>query len=104
MQYEAKSGKTAKGAGDGLVIAFMANAETEGKLDSGKPVPKFKSGWKARDDDKAKAKAFFDKLKPAEQQEIRDYYKAQIDEFLAKKRDFREFAQAGAGRRGNLYR
>jgi len=105
MKREATNGKAngSKGPGDGMVCAFLANENGSVTLNSGKVIPKSKTGWKANDAAKDKAKAVFAKLKPAEQQEIRDFYREDIQEFLGKKAAFREFT-AGSKQRSGLYR
>jgi len=91
------------GAGDGLYAAFLANLDGDLKLDcTGKTIPKHKAGWKARDAEKDAAKVTFGKLKENEKQEVREFLQPAIDEFLGKKKAFRDFQsqESTMGRRG----
>ena len=101
MQYEKTAVAAKGGIGDNLIVALMAGAESGGRLDSGKTVPKFKKGWKATDAEKAEARRFFDKCKPGEQAEIRAYWTPIAEKYLAKKQLQRDLYNKFTSTSGN---
>lgn len=97
MKIMATNGKAANGSkSENLTIAFLANVDGDITLDSGKTIPKFKSGWKANDEAKQKARECWGKLKADEKAEITAYFAPTIEEFLGKKAAFKEFSTQSA--------
>jgi hypothetical protein len=98
-------GKTASGSkNENLTIAFLANVDGDVVLDSGKTIPKMKTGWKANDEAKAKAKAVWGKLSQPEKDEITAALKPDVDAFLEKKAAFKEFTASASSLGRRIYR
>uniref|UniRef100_A0A6M3LSU4 Uncharacterized protein n=1 Tax=viral metagenome TaxID=1070528 RepID=A0A6M3LSU4_9ZZZZ len=102
---ESASGKVVEGsAKDSLTVSFMANIRKAIVLDSGKRIEPYGIGRKANDIQKAEARKVFDKLKPAERDEVKAFFAEPIRKFLQSKQDFRDFTASASSLGRRIYR
>jgi len=83
---------------DKVFIAFLAGNQDKIVLDNGDVVPKFRASIRASDEvrvqSKAEAAKYFGKLKPAQQEEIREVLRPVIEKSREKRQERNQILRA----------